>query len=99
MTYEEKIIWHEFKTRPLTDEEKAEYIKTLGYKFDRIIDCKMPDDGEKILIATNDGCISCDVCSIDEGYYLESISDDWNNVVAWAEMPKYKVEDKTWWCK
>lgn len=93
MTYEEKIIWHEFKTRLLTDEEKDEYIKTLGYKFDRIIDCKMPDDGEEILIATNDGCVSCDVCGIDEGYYLED-ADDWNNVVAWAEMPKYKANEK-----
>lgn len=65
MTYEEKIIWHEFKTRSLTDEEKDEYIKTLGYKFDRIIDCKTPDDGEDILIATNDGCVSADVCCID----------------------------------
>ena len=73
----------------MTYEEKDEYIKTLGYKFDRVIDCKMPDDGEEILIATNDGCVSCDICGIDEGYYLED-ADDWNNVVAWAEMPKYK---------
>lgn len=49
----------------------------------------MPDDGEEILITTNDGYVSCDVCGIDEGYYLE-LNGDWNDVLAWAEMPKYK---------
>ena len=28
--YEEKIIWHEITTRPLTEEEKAEYAER-GY--------------------------------------------------------------------
>lgn len=89
MTYEEKIIWHEFKMRSTTDEEKSEYIKTLGYKFNYIIDCEMPDDGEEILIATKEGIVSCDICQIDEGYYLVNYC-DWNSVLAWAEMPKYK---------
>ena len=31
-----------------------------------------------------------DVCGIDEGYYLENRG-DWDDVIAWAEIPKYKA--------
>lgn len=88
MTYEEIITWYKVKTRPLTEEEKRECIEQFGYEFRYMFDCEMPDDGDEILIATESG-VDTDVCGIDEGYYLEGYN-EWKNVIAWAEMPKYK---------
>lgn len=89
MTYEEIITWNKVKTRPLTEEEKREAIKQFGYEFNYTFDCKMPDDGDEILIVTKYG-VDTDVCGMDEGYYLEGLG-DWEGVIAWAEMPKYKA--------
>ena len=52
----------------------------------------MPDDGDEILIVTKYG-VDTDVCGIDEGYYLEGHG-DWEGVIAWAEMPKYKAGEE-----
>ena len=64
--FEEKIIWHEITTRPLTNEEKAEYSEK-GYSDYEIpeymFSCEMPKDGQDILIATNWG-VSQDLCMI-----------------------------------
>lgn len=98
--FEEKIIWHEITTRPLTEEEKSEYAE-LGYADyeipEYIFSCEMPNDGQDILIATNWG-VSQDMCM---AYYDDAGSnmfglekyDDWNGVKAWADMPKYKGGD------
>ena len=88
MTYEEKIIWHEVIKRPPTEEEIEEYKETRGYEICYMIDGVMPDDEQEILIVTKWG-VDTDVCGIDEGYYLENRG-DWDDVIAWAEMPKYK---------
>lgn len=92
MTYEEIITWYKVKTRPLTEEEKREYIEQFGYEFNYVFDCKMPDDGDEILIVTKYG-VDTDVCGIDEGYFLENHG-DWEDVIAWAAMPKYKVGEQ-----
>lgn len=92
MTYEEIITWHKVKTRLLTEEEKREDIEKFGYEFSYKFDCKMPDDGDEILIVTKYG-VDTDVCGIDEGYYLEGHG-DWEGVIAWAEMPKYKAGEE-----
>ena len=52
----------------------------------------MPILGEEILIVTKYG-VDTDICGIDEGYYLE-FRGDWDNVIAWAEMPKYKTGEQ-----
>lgn len=57
-----------------------------------MFDCEMPDDGDEILIVTKSG-VDTDVCGIEEGYYLEGYN-DWENVIAWAEMPKYKAGEQ-----
>ena len=92
MTYEEKITWHEVSKRPPTEEEKEEHLEAFDCVPEYILDCKMPDDGQEILIVTKYG-VDTDICGIDEGYYLE-IRGDWDNVMAWAEMPKYKVGEQ-----
>lgn len=98
--FKETIIWHEITTRALTGEEKTEYAEhdCADYEIpEYMFSCKMPEDGQEILIATNWG-VSQDVCMIDSDDYnnlfeLET-NGDWDGVKAWATMPKYK-EDKT----
>ena len=92
MTYEEKIIWHEVTKRPPTEEEKEEYLKEYDYIPEYILDCVLPDDEQEILVVTKYG-VDTDVCGIDEGYYLENRG-DWDDVIAWAEMPKYKAGEQ-----
>lgn len=98
--YEEKIIWHEITTRPLTNDEKAEYAERgcADYEIpEYMFSCEMPEDGQEILIATNWG-VSLDVCVVDyddvenSATHLEG-HDDWDGVKAWAAMPKYKGGD------
>ena len=94
--FEEKIVWHEITTRPLTEEEKAEYAES-GYDDyeipEYIFSCEMPKDGQEILVATSWG-VSQDLCMIDcdERNNLFSLETrgDWDGVKAWADMPKYK---------
>ena len=95
--FEEKIVWHEITTRPLTEEEKAEYAES-GYDDyeipEYLLSCEMPKDGQDILIATSWG-VSQDLCMADcdeVGNNMYSLEDhgDWDGVEAWAAMPKYK---------
>lgn len=95
--YIEQIVWHEVERRPLTDEEYAEYKTNDDYPWNiipsYIFENEMPEDGQEILISTKLGTFS-DVCSIDcengnNLYYLEG--GDWDDVIAWAAMPRYKV--------
>lgn len=93
----EKIVWHEVTSRALTNEEKAEYMER-GYADyevpECVYNCEMPDDRQEILIATGWG-VSQDVCDIDcdEVNNLIGLENngDWDGVIAWAAMPKYKA--------
>ena len=98
--FEEKIIWHEITTRPLTEEEKSEYAERgyADYEIpEYVFSGEMPKDGQDILIATNWG-VSQDMCMgdcDDVGNNMSSLEDhgDWDGVEAWADMPKYKGGD------
>lgn len=94
--FEEKIIWHEITTRPLTEEEKAEYTERgcAAYEIpEYFFSCEMPKDGQEILVATSWG-VTQDVCVIDydECNNLSELETrgDWDGVKAWADMPKHK---------
>lgn len=89
MDFTETIVWHEVKYREPTEEEKAEWAENYDIELTYFFDCPMPDDGDDILIATG---VDTDVCGNDEGYYLENRG-DWDDVIAWAEMPKYRRAD------
>ncbi len=87
----------EIDDEELTEEEKAEYAES-GYDDyeipEYILSCKMPKDGQDILIATSWG-VSQDLCMADcdeVGNNMYSLEDhgDWDGVKAWADMPKYK---------
>lgn len=94
--FEETITWNEVTCVALTEEEKAEYIER-GYSEFEIpeyaFDCVLPDDGQEILIATKHG-VSTDICCIDcddlNNLYGLETNGDWDGVLAWAAMPKYK---------
>lgn len=97
--FEEKIIWYEITTRPLTEEEKAEYAERgyANYEIpEYIFSCEMPDDGQEILVATSWG-VSQDLCMIDcdecNNLFELETRGDWDGVKAWADMPKYKGGD------
>ena len=86
------IHWHKITTRPLYEEEKEWYAEQ-GYEPcempEFMYDCEMPEDGQEILIATPWGTDK-DICSNDAEYGIGlECHDDFDNVYAWAEMPKY----------
>ena len=95
----EPVLWHKLNERPLTDAEKSEFSEH-GYSDFEIpeymFDCPMPDDEQEILIATEWG-VDKDVCRVDtddwgnHSYGLEGCG-DWDDVIAWAEKPKYDSE-------
>ena len=80
------VYWIPVKWHEITAAEKEEDPTLEG--FDNLLDCSMPQDGQEILITTDDGCVMTDVCSIDDGYYLESGLDWTKDVIAWADMPE-----------
>lgn len=93
MTYEEIIKWHEVVKRPLTDEEKEEYSEIYVYIPEYMLEYPLPDDGQEILTVTKCGDVDIDICCYDGVYTLENRG-DWDDVIAWAEMPKYKAGEK-----
>lgn len=92
--FEEKIIWHEITERPVTEEEKADFVERgyADYELPAyILDCEMPEDGQVVLIATKWG-VDTDVCATDGDFTGLEGRGDWDGVKAWAAMPKYKEE-------
>lgn len=91
--FEEKIIWHEIKMRPTTPEEKKSYLEVLGYEPEELFDCETPQEGDRILIATKNR-VDTDICLVRfiNGDEILSLvhRDNWDGIIAWAAMPKYK---------
>lgn len=91
--YTEQIVWHEVITRALTDEEKAEFVERGCEPPLYMLDGSMPEDWQEILIVTKYGVendtnyIDCDECG--NLFYLDRHG-DWDDVLAWAEIPKYR---------
>lgn len=82
--------WIPIKFRPLTEEEKECYPE----EADGIYDCRLPDDGEEVLITTRWGAVCIDTFHRDEEdqSYFED-HDDADDVSAWKPLPKpYKEE-------
>ena len=79
--------WIPIKTRELTEEEKEEYPDcTFMY------DCKLPEDGEEVLVTTWLGDTALDTFCRDDGCYFENYCDE-EDVIAWMPKPEsYKKE-------
>lgn len=82
--------WIYFTSREADDEEK----EMLG--FDRVINCKFPENEEEILVLYSDGYVCIDTFMIDgEMVYLDSNSELETQVIAWMPKPTkdgYRME-------
>lgn len=75
--------WIPIKYHETTDDDGID--KNIYPLF---LDCKMPDNGQDILICTKGGLICYDTCFDDDGYYLDSSFDWIDDVVAWQPLPE-----------
>ena len=77
--------WIPFKTRPLTKEEKEEHPE-----WDGILDCKLPDDGQRILVNVSvrgHESVQYDEFYTDDGSYLDSGYEIGTEATAWMPLP------------
>mgnify|MGYP000492749976 FL=1 len=77
--------WIPVKYHQISEKERAE--ESISNDIQYMLDCKMPDDGQKILV-TNGETTWQDTCFIDSnGYYLDG-GYDWIDIMAWMPLPK-----------
>ena len=85
--------WIPFKTRPLTKEEKEEHPE-----WDGILDCKLPDDGQRILVNVSvrgHESVQYDEFYTDDGSYLDSGYEIGTEATAWMPLPEPYREERT----
>ena len=85
--------WIPFKTRPLTREEKEEHPE-----WDGILDCKLPDDGQRILVSVSvrgHESVQYDEFYTDDGSYLDSGYEIGTEATAWMPLPEPYREERT----
>lgn len=73
--------WIPIKVRALTEEE----IEEFGDECEFIYDCKLPDDGQEVLITTRYG-VAFTTFYTDCGNYFENY-EDYDDVLAWMPLP------------
>ena len=85
--------WIPFKTRPLTKEEKEEHPE-----WDGILDCKLPDDRQRILVSVSvrgHESVQYDEFYTDDGSYLDSGYEIGTEATAWMPLPEpYREEQE-----
>ncbi len=82
--------WTPVKYHQISEKERAE--ESISNDIQYMLDCKMPDDGQEILV-TNGETTWQDTSFIDcDGYYLDS-NYDWIEITAWQPLPKPYKED------
>lgn len=83
---EPKTEWIPIKWHEITEEERDRE----GYPKDWAvhIDCKMPCDGQEIIVQTKSGCIRWDVCYEEGEFSLDSGWDWIEDIVAWQPLPE-----------
>lgn len=89
---ENVMAWIPFKTRPLTEEERDEHPE-----WDCILDCKLPDDGQRILVSISlrgHEEVQQDEFYSDDGSYLDSGYEIGTEAVAWMPLPLAYQESK-----
>lgn len=91
LEYDEKENgWIPVKYHQISEKERAE--ESISTDIQYMLDCKMPDDGQEILV-TNGETTWQDTSFIDcDGYYLDS-GYDWIEITAWQPLPKPYKED------
>ena len=82
----EEKTWQ--KEEKITDEEREEGCISEDIAY--WLDCKIPDDGEEILITRkwrDRYIVEHDMCMVNDGYCLDS-GLDWIDVIAWQPLPE-----------
>ena len=83
--------WIPVKYHQISEKERAE--ECISKDIQYTIDCKMPDDGQEILI-TNGETTWQDTSFIDcDGYYYLDGNYDWIDITAWQPLPDPYKED------
>jgi hypothetical protein len=86
MEFVEKITWGTIEIRTATEEEKEQYGWT------QVLDCHLPNDGEKVLIITKNGTQIDTFHDDDDDCYFDS-DIDWEDVIAWTRVRGYKMKE------
>ena len=82
--------WIPVKYHQISEKERAE--ESISKNIQYMLDCKMPDDGQEILV-TNGETTWQDTSFIDcDGYYLDS-NYDWIDITAWQPLLEPYKED------
>lgn len=82
--------WIPVKYHQISEKERAE--ESISNDIQYMLDCKMPDDEQEILV-TDGKSTWQDTSFIDcEGYYLDS-NYDWIEITAWRPLPEPYKED------
>jgi hypothetical protein len=77
--------WIPVKYHQISEKEREEEFLSKDIQY--MLDCKMPDDGQEILV-TNGETTWQDTSFIDcDGYYLDS-NYDWIKITAWRPLPE-----------
>jgi hypothetical protein len=82
--------WIPVKYHQISEKEREE--ESISRDIHYMLNCKMPDDGQEILV-TNGESTWQDTSFIDcDGYYLDS-GYDWIEITAWRPLPEPYKED------
>ena len=82
--------WIPVKYHQISEKERTE--ESISKDIHYMLDCKLPDDEQEILV-TNGKTTWQDTNFIDcDGYYLDS-GYDWIEITAWQPLPKPYKED------
>lgn len=79
--------WIPIVTRPMTEEEKEEYLGEYDPNEIEMYACPIPEDGQEVLVTTRFGDVTTDTFYRDDGYYFETYCDD-GEVIAWQPKPE-----------
>lgn len=82
--------WIPVKYHQISEKERAEEFLSKDIQY--MLDCKMPDDGQEILV-TNGKTTWQDTCFIDSNGYCLDGGYDWIDITAWRPLPKPYKED------
>ena len=75
--------WIEITIRPVTDEEREDFDDDVTYIFT----CKLPDDGETVLITTCSGDVCTDYFIRDGNICYFEDHQDVDEIIAWMPLP------------
>lgn len=91
--------WIPITFRQADDDEYKEFLKRyddIPREECKVYDCRMPDDGQEVLVTTCGGYVCEDIFCADPDYYgFENCSDP-DDVIAWMPKPEaYKKEKES----